>query len=172
MSRTMMPKNKIRIATATVLGIIGLVGVFETVQNNTTKAINPREKSELDIRFYDDQACGSTAAADCGEVTGISEDDRLYSLLDHYAGLAQELQRQTGIPWELPFMHARGESGFCNTTFGDLKMLWDNYQSFNCKQYRNSLIRPASKLTLKVKSCLYILVEEIYHHEIQQFADH
>ncbi len=127
-----MPKNKIRIATATALGIIGLVGVFETVQNNTTKAINPREKSELDIRFYDDQACGSTAASDCGEVTGVSEDDRLYSLLDHYAGLAQELQRQTGVPWELPFMHARGESGFCNTTFGDLKMLWDNYQSFNC----------------------------------------
>ena len=58
MSRTMMPKNRIRIATATALGIIGLVGVFETVQNNATKAINPREKSELDIRFYDDQACG------------------------------------------------------------------------------------------------------------------
>ena len=124
--------TRINIKSATFIGIIGLVAIFEIAQATSIAAINPREKSELDIRFYDSGNCGSTAAADCGEVTGTTEDERLYSLLDHYAGLAQELQRQTGVPWELPFLHARGESGFCNTTYGDLKMLWDEYSNFNC----------------------------------------
>lgn len=124
--------TRINIKSATFIGIIGLVAIFEIAQATSIAAINPREKSELDIRFYDSGSCGSTAASDCGEVTGTTEDERLYSLLDHYAGLAQELQRQTGVPWELPFLHARGESGFCNTTYGDLKMLWDEYSNFNC----------------------------------------
>ena len=125
-----MSRTRIKIATA--IGLIGLTAGLEIIQNYSTSALNYRERSELDIRFYDDKVCGSTAAADCGEVTGTTNDERLYSLLDHYAGLAQELQRQTGVPWELPFLHARGESGFCNTTYGDLAMLYDNYSEYNC----------------------------------------
>ena len=58
---------------------------------------------------------GGTVGGSCGgDVVGDTVEERLRDIVTKYGVLAMNMQIEYGIPWEIPFIHVRAESGVGN----------------------------------------------------------